>query len=258
MNSYVTIALNGNKAMVGGNLTIMEAARQQGIFIPSLCHHPDQQVKANCRICSVELEGRSNLVTACSTKVEEGMVIRTNTPRVRETVRTILELIFADHPQECLTCIRNGNCELRQLATRYGLKDIKGEKISRTMPLDLSTTSLVRNPNKCIKCGRCAEVCHHIQEVGILYMHNRSIDACITPEYGKNISEVGCVLCGQCALACPVGAIHEKDDTEQVWEAIHDPAKHVVVQVAPSVRVSIAEEFNMPPGEISTGKLIKR
>lgn len=256
MKKYVTISINGNTARVEDNLTIMEAAKRQGIFIPSLCHHPDQKVKANCRVCSVELEGSRNLVTACSTKVEDGMVIRTNTPKVRETVRTILELIFADHPQECLTCIRNGNCELRQLATRYGLKDIKGEKISKVMPLDLSTTALVRNPNKCIKCGRCAEVCHHIQEVGILYMHNRSIDACISPEYGKKLSEVNCVLCGQCVLACPVGAIHEKDDTEKVWDAIHNPNKHVVVQVAPSIRVSIAEEFNMPHGEISVGKLV--
>lgn len=256
MKKYVTISINGSISKVEDNLTIMEAAKREGFFIPSLCHHPDQAVKANCRICSVELEGSHNLVTACSTKVIDGMVIRTNSPRVRETVRTILELIFADHPQECLKCIRNGNCELRQLAARYGLDDIKGEKISKTVPLDLSTASLVRNPNKCIKCGRCAEVCQHIQEVGILYMHNRSIDACITPEYGKKLSEVNCVLCGQCILACPVGAIHEKDDTDRVWDAIHDPNKHVVVQVAPSVRVSIAEEFNMPPGEISIGKLV--
>lgn len=256
MKNYVTISINGNISKVEDNLTILEAAKREGIFIPTLCHHPDQAVKANCRICSIELEGSRNLVTACSTKVEEGMVIRTNTPKVRETVKTILELIFADHPQECLTCIRNGNCELRQLAARYGLSDIKGEKVSSVMPLDLSTSGLVRNPNKCIKCGRCAEVCHHIQEVGILYTHNRGVDTCISPEYGKKLSEVNCVLCGQCILACPVGAIHEKDDTDLVWDAIHNPDKHVVVQVAPSVRVSIAEEFNMPPGEISIGKLV--
>lgn len=256
MKKNITLTINGNTVSVDENLTIMEAAKLQGIFIPSLCHHPDQQVKANCRICSVEVAGRPNLVTACSTKVTEGMIVRTNTPQVRETVRTILELIFADHPQECLTCIRNGNCELRQLASRFGLQDIKGEKVSKSIPLDLSTTSLVRNPNKCIKCGRCSEVCHHIQEVGILYMHNRGVDTCITPEYGKKLSDVGCVLCGQCILACPVGAIYEKDDTDPVWEAIHDPKKHVVVQVAPSIRVSIAEEFNMLPGKISIGKLV--
>ena len=256
MSNQVTVTINGFKTTVDSNQSIMEAAKREGFYIPSLCHHPDQKVKANCRVCSVEVEGRNTLVTACSTKVLDGMVVLTNTPRVRETIRTILELIFADHPQECLTCIRNGNCDLRQLAARYGLSDIKGEKISTMLPLDLSTTALVRNPNKCIKCGRCAEVCHHIQEVGILYMHNRSSDACITPEYGKKLSDVNCVLCGQCVLACPVGAIHERDDTDQVWSAIHNPKKHVVFQVAPSIRVSIAEEFGMPPGDISVGKLV--
>lgn len=256
MSTLVNIKINGFATQADSSMTILAAAKKEGFFIPTLCNHPDQKVKANCRICSVEVEGSRNLITACSTKVQEGMAIRTNSPRVRETIQTILELIFADHPQECLTCIRSGNCELRQLATRYGLSDIRGEKISKLMPLDFSTASLVRNPNKCIKCGRCAEVCHHVQEVGILYMHNRSSEACITPEYGKKLSEVDCVLCGQCVLVCPVGAIYEKDDTDKVWAAIHNPKKHVVVQVAPSVRVSIAEEFGMPPGEISIGKLV--
>ncbi len=256
MNQQISITINGFTTEVDPGTTILEAAKSLGFFIPTLCHHPDQQVKANCRICSVEVEGASQLMTACSTTVQDHMVVKTNTPRVRETVQTILELIFADHPQECPTCIRNGNCELRQLAARYGLSDIQGEKVSAYAPLDLSTSALVRDPNKCIKCGRCAEVCHHIQEVGILYAHNRSSDACITPEFGKKLSEVNCVLCGQCILACPVGAIYEKDDTDKVREAIHDPQKHVVFQVAPSVRVSIAEEFGMSPGKISTGKMV--
>lgn len=256
MNNLVNINLNGRDLTVDKNQTIMEAAKLNGIYIPNLCNHPDQRVKAHCRICSVEVNGGRNLVTACSNKVAEGMVIQTNTPKVRETVRTILELIFADHPQDCLTCIRNGSCELRQLAARLGVSDIKGEKSSKLLPLDLSTTSIVRNPNKCIKCGRCSEVCHNIQEVGILYIHNRSVDVSISPEYGKLLSEVDCVLCGQCVLACPVGAIHEKDDTELVWKSIADPNKHVIVQVAPSVRVSLSEEFEMPVGSIHTGKLV--
>jgi len=252
----VQIFINGQEVWVEDNITILEAAKQQGIDLPTLCHHPDQRVKANCRVCVVEVEGIKNLVPSCSTQVSPGMKITTNSPRVRETVRTILELIFADHPQECLTCIRNGNCELRQVAAKFGVRDIEGEKKSKILPKDYSTPSLVRDPNKCIKCGRCAEVCHQTQSVGVLYSHNRSVDICIAPEYGKQLSEAACVLCGQCALVCPVSAIYEKDDTDAVWEALADPNKHVVVQVAPAVRVSIAEEFGLPPGEIATGKLV--
>jgi len=252
----VQIFINGQEVWVEDNITILEAAKQQGIDLPTLCHHPDQRVKANCRVCVVEVEGIKNLVPSCSTQVAAGMRVTTNSPRVRETVRTILELIFADHPQECLTCIRNGNCELRQVAAKFGVRDIEGEKKSKILPKDYSTPSLVRDPNKCIKCGRCAEVCHQTQNIGVLYSHNRSVDICIAPEYGKQLSEVACVLCGQCALVCPVGAIYEKDDTDVVWEALADPNKHVVVQVAPAVRVSIAEEFGLPPGEIATGKLV--
>lgn len=252
----VQITINKKPAQVPENITIMEAAKLNGIVLPSLCNHPDQKVKANCRVCVVEVEGAKNLVPSCSTKVSEGMKITTNSTRVRETVRTIVELILADHPQECLTCIRSGECELRQLAYKLGMKEVQGVKTENLLPLDLSTTSLVRNPNKCIKCGRCAEVCHHIQEVGVLYSHNRGLDICVSPEYGKQLKDVACVLCGQCVLACPVGAIYEQDETDKVWAALGDPNKHVVVQVAPSVRVSIAEEFGQPSGSIATTKLV--
>lgn len=256
MNENIAIRLNGNSVTVPSGISIMEAAKRNGIKLPSLCHHPDQRVKANCRVCVVEVEGRKNLVPSCSTMVEDGMSIVTNSSRVRETVSTVVELILADHPQECLTCIRNGNCELRQLSDMLGLTVIRAEKKEKSLPLDLSSTALVRDNNKCIKCGRCAEVCHHVQEVGVLYSHNRSTDICVSPEYGKSLSEAGCVLCGQCVLACPVGAIYEKDQTAEVWTALDDKKKHVVVQTAPSIRVSLAEEFNLPPGEISTGKLV--
>ncbi len=252
----VNITLNGKALSVPSDISIMEAAKQNGILIPSLCNHPDQKVKANCRVCVVEVEGSKNLMSSCSTMVAEGMKINSNTPKVRDTVRTIVELILADHPQDCLTCVRSGNCELRQLAARLGMKEVQGEKTQNLLPLDLSTSALIRDPNKCIKCGRCAEVCHHIQEVGVLYTHNRSTDVCVSPEYGKKLSDVGCVLCGQCVLACPVGAIYEKEDIDKVWDALNDPQKHVVVQIAPSVRVSIAEEFGQPSGSIATQKLV--
>ncbi len=256
MSDEIRIKLNGRDVTVPAGITVLEAAKRNGIAIPTLCHHPDQRVKANCRVCSVEIAGRDKLAASCSTAVEPGMSVRTNTVRVRETVRTILELILASHPQECNTCIRNGNCELRQLTDKMGMTQIRAEKSAKRLPVDLSSPSLVRDNNKCIKCGRCAEVCHHVQEVGILYSHNRGTDICISPEYGKKLSEVSCVLCGQCVLACPVGAIYERDQTDEVWAALDDPKKHVVVQTAPSIRVSIAEEFGLPSGTVSTGKLV--
>ena len=256
MLKTIDITINGEKVNVPESVTILEAAKMHGIKIPSLCHFPDQRVKANCRVCVVELEGSKNLVPSCSTPVREGMKVRTTSARVRETVQTILELIFANHPQECLTCIRNDNCELRELAAEHGIREIKADMSTPLLPLDTSTASIVRDPNKCIKCGRCAEVCHHMQTTGILYSHYRGINGAITPEYGKTLSEVACVLCGQCILVCPVGAIHEKDDTAAVWAALENPQKHVVVQVAPAVRVSIAEEMGQAPGTIATGKLV--
>lgn len=247
---------NGLEVAVPQGITILEAAKLNGIRIPSLCHHPDQRVRANCRVCVVEVEGQKNLVASCATSVAEGMRVRTNSHRVRETVQTILELIFANHPQECLTCIRNENCELRRIAADFGIREVKGKLCADRFSLDTSTPSLVRNPNKCIKCGRCAEVCHHVQEVGVLYSHFRSVDITVTPEYGKSLAEVSCVLCGQCAAVCPVGAIYETDDVGKVWAALDDEELHVVVQVAPSVRVSIAEEFGQAPGTIATGQLV--
>ncbi|NCD08985.1 MAG: ferredoxin [Negativicutes bacterium] len=252
----VDITINGENISVPENITILEAAKSIGIKIPTLCHFPDQRVKANCRVCVVEVEGSKNLVASCSTPVRAGMKVKTNTARVRETVQTILELIFANHPQECLTCIRNENCELRELAAEHGIREIKADMSTPLLPLDTSTAAIVRDPNKCIKCGRCAEVCHHVQTAGILYSHYRGLNGAITPEYGKTLSEVACVLCGQCILVCPVGAIHEKDDTGKVWAALEDPTKHVVVQVAPAVRVSIAEEMGQAPGTIAIGKLV--
>jgi len=251
----VQINLNGKDVTVNKDLSILEAAKANGIKIPSLCNHPDQAVKANCRVCVVEVEGFRNLVASCSTKVAEGMKIKTDSPRVRSAVTTIVELILADHPQECLTCIRNGSCELQEISQRLGISNVRGRKRHEKLPIDDSTNVIVRDPNKCIKCGRCVEACNNIQQVGILFSHYRSTDIQITPEYGRNLSEVSCVLCGQCILACPVGAIYEKDNTSDVWDVIGDPRKHVVVQVAPAVRVSIAEEFGMKPGSISTPKM---
>ena len=251
----VNLTIDGLSVEVPRGSTILDAASKLGIDIPTICHHPDLAVKAVCRVCVVEVEGQRVLQPACAYPVAEGMQVKTNTARVREARKTVVELMLAHHPQDCLQCERNQNCELQSLAYRLGVREISFPYIERDLPIDELSPAMKRDPNKCINCRRCVSVCHDIQGVGALESVNRGFDTVVTAPFWRSIAEISCVTCGQCVLVCPVGAITERDDTEQVWAALANPQKHVIVQTAPAIRVSIGEELGLPVGTRVTKKL---
>lgn len=252
----IQITIDNKSVTVPEEYTVLEAAKQLHINIPTLCHHPDQKIKGNCRICMVQQKG-GKLIPACSTKVKEGMEIATNTKFVREMQKGVLELILANHNQDCLKCVRNGNCELQELCERFSISNNSFEENQISAhPIDDSNPSIIRDYSKCIKCGRCVEVCSEVQNVSVLARANRSTACEIVPRFDKTLGETECVFCGQCIKVCPVGAIYEKTYIEDVFEAIEDDETHVIVQIAPAVRVSIGEEFNLPVGSITTGKIV--
>lgn len=250
------LKINNIDISVSDGTTILNAAKQHNINIPTLCFYPDLNIKSDCRICVVEIVGQKGLVTSCSTAVKEGMQILTNSPRALNARKTITELILANHDANCTACVRNMKCELQKLANKLGIDHNRFPSVLEVMPIDDTNPSLVRNPNRCIKCGRCVDVCKSVQGLSVLDTMGRGHDMRVSPAYHHPLSQVVCTYCGQCSAVCPVGAIHEKDDTDRVWHAIHDPQKHVIVQVAPAIRVSLGEELNLNFGSIVTGKLV--
>ena len=250
------IKINHIEMNVPEGTTILHAAKQHNINIPTLCYYPDLNIKSDCRICVVEIVGQKGLVTSCSTAVKEGMKVLTNSPRALNARKTITELILANHDANCTACVRNMKCELQKLANTLGIDENRFPSVLQATSIDDSSPSLVRNPNRCIKCARCIDVCKSVQGLSVLDAMGRGHDMNVTPAYHDPLSATVCTLCGQCSAVCPVGAIHEKDDTDAVWHAIHDPQKHVIVQVAPAIRVSLGEELDLTPGSIVTGKLV--
>lgn len=252
----VKVTVNGVTVQVPAGSTILQAAERAGVRIPTLCHHPDQAVKGVCRVCVVEVEKSRTMQAACTFPVSDGMVVRTNTPAVREARKVIVELILSRHPQDCPNCARNMKCELQTLAAELGVSDVRFTRRVKEHPKDTSTPSLVRDPAKCIVCRRCVYTCNEVQGVGALFPAYRGHEALVVPAYDNPLIEIACALCGQCIHACPVGAITERDDTEKVWAALADPEKHVVVQTAPAIRATLGEEAGLPAGTLVTGKMV--
>ncbi len=236
--------------------TILQAAKSINIDIPTLCFLKEINEVGDCRICIVEVEGRNNFVVSCIQKCEEGMVVHTNTKKVLDARKNVLELILSNHNRDCLTCIRNGNCELQDLAEKYKIKDVKFDGAKTESKIDDKSPSLVRDPSKCILCQRCVSTCKKVQGIGAIECTKRGFESCISTAGDKSLNDVDCTFCGQCITACPVGAIYEKDNTKEVWELLNNKDNYVIVQTAPAVRVALGEEFGMPIGENVKGKMV--
>ncbi|MEQ8212858.1 MAG: [FeFe] hydrogenase, group A, partial [Smithellaceae bacterium] len=257
--STVKVTIDNREVEVQEGITILEAARQHGIKIPTLCAWTEaNHTPGACRVCMTEVEGQRSLIAACVFPVSAGMVIRTNTEKVRKARKMVVELLLANHPQECNTCVRNGNCELQKVAEFVGLREIRFDytQFPKEGVIDRSSPSIVRDSRKCIECHRCVTVCEQIQTVSVLTPANRGSKVKVVPAFDLPLIETNCVACGQCIMACPVGALYEKDDIDLVWAALNDPTKHVIVQEAPAIRAALGEEFGMPPGSLVTGKMI--
>ena len=252
----VTITIDGIQVTVPQGSTILDASKIAGVGIPTLCHMQGHHPIGACRVCLVEVEGGRALQTACTFPVTDGMKVRTSTPRVRSARRTVVELMLSAHRQDCTVCGRNLNCELQKLSKQLGIQESRFEGAMPKAVVDTSSASIVRDSSKCILCRRCVTVCHEVQGVGALFPVDRGFECTILPALGKDLNDVACVLCGQCVSVCPVNALYEKDSTADVWAALADPKKHVVVQTAPAVRAAIGEEFGMPAGSRVTGKMV--
>ena len=252
----VKVTIDGIKVEVPSDFTVIEAAAKAGIRIPQLCYHPELSKEGACRVCVVEIEGARAFGAACVYPVSDGMVVHTNTPKIRATRKAVVELLLANHPQDCLFCQKNQDCELQQTAADLDIRAIPYTGEKRHAEKDENNPSLVRDPNKCILCGRCIRACHERQDLDVYAYVNRGFKTIVEPAFGLGLDKVACTYCGQCAAVCPTAAICERDDTEQVFAAIADPKKYTIVQTAPSTRVALGEALGLPAGEIVTGKMV--
>lgn len=252
----INLKIDDKEIQVEEGTTILQAARQASIDIPTLCFLKDINEIGDCRMCIVQVDGRRGFATSCIQKVEEGMVVKTHSKEVIEARKVILDLILSNHQRDCLTCTRNGNCELQKLAVKFNVTGIEYEGETNKHQIDDLSPSIVRDFNKCILCRRCVSVCKKVQEIGAIDCINRGFNSCISTVGDNSLNDVNCTFCGQCIEACPVGALREKDSIEEAWEKLKDPDTYVIVQTAPAVRVALGEEFGMPIGTNVTGKMV--
>ena len=250
-----TITINGKKYEFTNEKNILTIIRNAGIEVPTLCYQPELSVFGACRLCTVE-DDRGRCFASCSEEPRDGMVIYTHTERLRKHRKLIVELLLAAHCRDCTTCDKHGKCKLQQLAYQMGINQVRFENHREEQPVDFSSPSIVRDPNKCVLCGNCVRACSELQGIGVLGFAHRGTDAIVTPAFNRNMADTNCVACGQCRVVCPTGALTIHHNMTEVWQALGDKNTRVVAQIAPAVRVAVSEAFGLPKGENSIGKIV--